>query len=137
MSNKNIIYIGDGSGDYCPSLKLLKLTQTIDNNDNNNNSDGNNRHFICCRKDWALHKKIEEFISSGTNESNTVSDATATNNTNNNKGSEGISGSTATGSCKYKDYIYEWSDGLELYNAIIHRIIGSEGDSTGSGGVNE
>ena len=35
-----IIYVGDGSGDYCPTLRL------------------NAKDTVCCRKNWSLHKKL-------------------------------------------------------------------------------
>ena len=39
-SIKKIVYVGDGDGDFCPCL-ALSLSD-----------------FVCCRKNWTLHKKI-------------------------------------------------------------------------------
>lgn len=38
---EQIMYVGDGGGDFCPCMRLRECD------------------VVCCRKGWALHKKLE------------------------------------------------------------------------------
>lgn len=58
-----------------------------------------NKHYICCRKEWTLHEKLVDYISNDMN-SLVLNDLI--------------------------EYIYAWNDGLDLYNAIIHKIVGCD-----------
>jgi len=42
---QQIVYVGDGSGDYCPTHNLLS------------------QDIICCRQDWSLHRKLQKYDS--------------------------------------------------------------------------